>query len=99
MDERIRRVGETVVVSAAQLREFLHSPAGRRLRRVLAAGLIITAPLLFRLPGLRRSPLVRLLEALGGAALVIKLAEAIRDWERDDERAERIVIDVPQSGR
>jgi hypothetical protein len=95
MDERIQRVGNTVVVTAAQVRDFLHTPAGRKFRRYLAGGLILTAPLLFRIPGLRRIPFIRLLEAIGGAALVVKLAEALRDWERGGEHADRIVIEVP----
>ena len=39
--------------------------------------------------------MIRAIEALGGAALVIRLAEAIRDWEREGEREETIVLDVP----
>jgi hypothetical protein len=95
MDERIRRVGNTVVVSAAQAREFLHTPAGRTFRRYLAGGLILSAPLLFRIPGLRRVPFIRVLEALGGAALLVKVAEALRDWEQAGEHGDRIVVEVP----
>jgi hypothetical protein len=95
MDERIRRVGDTVVVAAEQVGDFLASPAGRRFRHRLATGLIVTTPLLLRSRLLRRWPLLRTLEALGGAALVIKLAEAIRDWEREGGRRDTIVLDVP----
>jgi hypothetical protein len=87
-------VGNQIVLTAAQVRRFLHTPAGRQLRRYVAVGLMVTAPLLFRIPALRRSPLIRVLEALGGAAVVIKLAEAIRDWERSGEPEGDIVIDV-----
>jgi hypothetical protein len=37
--------------------------------------------MLLRIPLLRRHPLLRWLELLGGVALIIKLAEALRDWE------------------
>jgi hypothetical protein len=87
-------VGNQIVLTAAQVRDFLHTPAGRQVRRYVAVGLMITAPMLFRIPALRRSPLIRVLEALGGAAVVIKLAEAIRDWERSGEREGEIVIDI-----
>ena len=46
-------------------------------------------------PGIRRYPLFRALEAIGGVALVIKAAEAIRDWELGGQKEGRIVIDVP----
>jgi hypothetical protein len=95
MDERIQRVGNTVVLTAAQVRDFLHTPAGKKFRRYLAGGLILSAPLIFRIPGLRRVPFIRVLEALGGAALLVKLAEALRDWERAGEHGDRIVIEVP----
>ena len=38
----------------------------------------------------------KLIELGGGAALVVKFAEIVRDWERDQEAASRPqVIDVP----
>lgn len=92
-----QRIGDRVVLTAAQARTFLASPAGARFRRLLATGVIISVPLLFRIPVLRRHPLFRGLEALGGAALVIKAFEALRDWEEQGGQAERIVIDVPPS--
>ena len=58
-----------IELSAAQIRAFLASPTGVLFRRYLAAGVIITAPLLFRIPALRRHPLIRWLELIGGAAL------------------------------
>lgn len=89
----LRRIGERVEIAYEDLRVFADSPAGRRLRRVLAASLLVSAPLLFRIPGLRRYPLVRALELLGGAALVVKFAETLRDWEPDGRGP--LVIDVP----
>jgi hypothetical protein len=91
--EGLRRVGDRLEVAVQEIETFLDSPAGRRLRRVLAGAAIVGAPLLFRIPGLRRYPLLRALELLGGAALVVKFAEALRDWEPAHQRP--IVIEVP----
>ena len=91
----VRRFADRVEVAAEEARAFLASPAGQRLRRVLAAGVIVAAPLLFRAPIVRRHPLLRVLEAIGGVALIIKAAEALRDWDAAGQDAERIVIDVP----
>ncbi len=88
----VRRIGDQVRIEGQEILRFLSSPAGRRFRGVLAAGIILTAPALFRLPGLRRYPLIRALEFIGGAALIVRFAEALRDWERADEP---IVIDLP----
>jgi hypothetical protein len=96
MDQALQDIADRVETSVDDVLEFLDSPAGRRFRRTLATGLIISVPLLMRLPGVRATPIGRLLSATGGAALVVKAAEAIRDWERslpDDQ-----VIDVPRVG-
>jgi hypothetical protein len=90
-------IGQRIVITAEQARAFLASPAGARARRWLAAGVIVSAPLLFRMPVLKRHPLFRWLEALGGAALVVKAMEALRDWELEGQQTERIVIDIPPS--
>ena len=96
MNDRIQEVAERLETSVDELLEFLDSPTGRRLRRALATGLIVSVPLVLRVPGLRATPIGRLLAATGGAALVVKLAEAIRDWERT--LPEQTVIDVPRAG-
>lgn len=90
---RLRRVGDRVEVAVQEVEDFLDSPGGRRLRRLLAGAAIVGAPLLFRLPVLKRYPLLRALEVAGGAALLVKFAEALRDWEPTARRS--IVIDVP----
>jgi len=90
---RLRRVGDRVEVAVQEVEDFLDSPGGRRLRRFLAGAAIVGAPLLFRLPVLKRYPLLRALEIAGGAALLVKFAEALRDWEPTARRP--IVIDVP----
>jgi hypothetical protein len=56
----------------------------------LTAGIILAAPAIFRIPGLRY-PLIRSLEFLGGAALIVRFAEALRDWEHQ----EPIMLDLP----
>jgi hypothetical protein len=81
----VRRVGDRIQIEAQEVMRFLGSPAGRRFRGILAAGIILTAPAIFRIPGLRRYPLIRALELVGGAALIVRFAEALRDWERTEE--------------
>jgi len=89
----VSTIGQRIELTAAQARAFVASPTGILFRRYLAAGVIVTAPLLFRVPGLRRHPLIRTLELIGGAALLIKAAEALRDWDASGGQR-RIVIDV-----
>jgi hypothetical protein len=49
-----------------------------------------------RMPWLRRTPIGKLIELGGGAALVVKFAEMIRDWEHEQDAIRpRDVIDVP----
>jgi hypothetical protein len=81
MDERLHDIAARARVSIDEVLVFLDSPAGRSLRRKIAAGLIISVPLVMRMPGLRKTFMGRAIEGVGGAALVIKLAELIRDWE------------------
>ena len=88
----VRRVGDQIQIEAREIARFLSSPTGRRFRGVLAAGIILAGPAIFRVPGLRRYPLIRALEFLGGAALIIRFAEALRDWERTEES---LTIDLP----
>jgi hypothetical protein len=90
---RLRRVGDRVEVAVQEVEDFLDSPGGRRLRRLLAGTAIVGVPLLFRLPVLKRYPLLRALEIAGGAALLVKFAEALRDWEPTARGP--MVIDVP----
>ena len=94
MDSRLQQFADRIDASVDDVVEFLDSPAGRRLRRVLATGLIVSVPLVMRIPGLRASPIGRLLTVTGGATIVVKLAEAIRDWER--ALPEHQVVDVPR---
>jgi hypothetical protein len=96
--QRLQEIVDRAEITWDETLEYLDSPAGRRLRRILAATVILSIPLVMRIPGLRRSPVGRAVELVGGAALVVKLAEAIRDWERSEpSRAgrRRMVVDVP----
>jgi hypothetical protein len=90
---QVRRIGDRIEIAVTEVQRFLATDTGRTLRRGLAAGMVLTAPLLFKVPGLRRYPLLRLLETVGGAALIVKLAEALRDWDPGDPRP--VVLDVP----
>lgn len=97
MTRRIKHLAGQADVAVDELLEFLDSPAGRRLRKVLAGAVIVSVPLIMRIPGLKRSPIGRLVALTGGSAILIGIAEAIRDWERSEEPGPRFgrVIDVP----
>jgi hypothetical protein len=71
-----------------QLRHYLATPAGRRMQRAVGLAFIVGSPLIFRLPGLRRHWAMRALELAGGAVLLVKLGELIRDWEPGVEPSE-----------
>jgi hypothetical protein len=81
MNDRLQELADRFETTTDELLSFLDSAAGRRLRRFAATGLILSVPLVMRIPGLRRSFVGRAIELVGGAALVMKLAEFIRDWE------------------
>jgi hypothetical protein len=89
----VRKIGDRIQIEAREISRFLASPAGRRTRGLLAGAIILTAPAIFRIPGLRRYPLIRALEFLGGAALIVRFAEALRDWERTEQGP--MTIDLP----
>ena len=65
---------------ADQTRVFLASPAGRRVRSLTASGLLLATPMVLRHPFFR-TPLGRVIEIGGAAALIAKGAAIIRDWE------------------
>jgi hypothetical protein len=83
VDELQRRARKGV----AEVRAYLASPEGKRLRRRTAQVLILTAPFLARSKFLGRSPVGKAIGLLGGAALIVKLAEALRDWEPEIREA------------
>jgi hypothetical protein len=59
---------------------WLASPTGRRFRALAARGLLLATPMILRHPFFK-TPLGRVIEVGGAAALVTKVAEGIRDWE------------------
>jgi hypothetical protein len=83
--DELRRLADdaqrAAVHGVEQLRAWLATPAGRRFRKNAARVLLLASPLLFRARFFRVHPLGRLIELAGGATLVIKLAETIREWE------------------
>lgn len=95
MNAQLQEIGDRIDTTVEELLEFLDSPAGRRLRKHLATGLILSVPLVMRLPWLKRTPIGKLIELGGGTAILVKVAELIRDWERDHGDVEPRVIDVP----
>jgi hypothetical protein len=62
------------------VRRWLATPQGRFLRSLAARLLIVSVPLIVRHPFFK-TPVGRLVELAGGAAILIKLAELLRDWE------------------
>lgn len=60
---------------------WLATPAGRRFRKNAARVILVATPLLFRHRFFRSTWPGRIIELAGGAALLAKVAEAIRDWE------------------
>jgi hypothetical protein len=76
---------DSVFESAADLaaagRTYLASEEGKRLRENVSKIVIVGAPLISQLPMVRRTPLARLLRTAAFAALIVKAAEWVRDWE------------------
>ena len=70
-----------------EVRAYLASPEGQRLRKRVAQVLIIAAPLLARSKVFGSSKVGKLIGLLGGAAIIVKLAEALRDWEPEIREA------------
>ena len=73
-------LGDAIERGADQSRAFLASPAGRRLRALTASGLLLATPMILGHPFFR-TPLGRVIEIGGAAALIAKGAAIIRDCE------------------
>jgi hypothetical protein len=80
MDQLVRELEEVVVGGVDATKAWLDSPQGRRYREITARALVVGAPILLKHPFFK-TPLGRLVEFAGGAALVMKVADVIRDWE------------------
>lgn len=68
-----------------EAKSFLASENGRKIRHQVANGLMIAAPIVFMTPVVRRTRLAKLVELGGGAAMLSRVAEMIRDWEPNGE--------------
>lgn len=77
LDQFLERLSE----GTREVRAYLASPAGQELRKRIAQIAVVAAPLLFRMRFFRASPIGRALGLIGGAAILVKAAEALRDWE------------------
>jgi hypothetical protein len=86
-DSLLDQLQEAVARGADDVRRYLASPEGQLLRKRTAQVLIVAAPLLLRSKFIRATWPGRVLGVVGGAALVVKLAEALRDWEPQLDRA------------
>jgi len=73
-------LGDAIERGADQGRVFLASPAGRRVRSLTASGLLLATPMILRHPFFR-TPLGRVIEIGGAAALIARGAAIIREWE------------------
>jgi hypothetical protein len=67
--------------AAVELKRLAASEQGRRIRHTVATGLMIAAPAVVSMPVLRRTRIGKLIELAGGTALVVTVAEKIRDWD------------------
>lgn len=74
-------MADAVYDAVEDVKAYLGSPEGREMRRKAAAGLMLAAPLIARLPAIRATKLGKVVGFAGGAALIVKAAEMIRDWE------------------
>jgi hypothetical protein len=82
--EKLRRrwtaFEDAVNRGADETLEFLASPAGIRLRGIVAGGLVLATPVIMKHPFFR-TPVGRVIQIGGAAAFLAKAADALRDWE------------------
>lgn len=76
----VRELEEALERGADEARGWLATPQGRRFRAIAAQAIIVTAPLVLRHPFFK-TPIGRLVQVAGGAALLVRIAELLRDWE------------------
>jgi len=76
--EDVRRIART---GFRETQRLLQTPQARRARIVVATGLIAAAPVIAKHPYVRKTRVFRIVGVAGGAALLVKVAEVIRDWE------------------
>jgi hypothetical protein len=81
--ELYNRAREVTQMAVGEAKRFAASEQGRKIRHNIATGLIVAAPAVVSLPVLRRTRIGKWIELAGGAALVVTVAEKIRDWNPD----------------
>ena len=74
------RARDATRMAVDEAKRFAASEQGQRIRHNIATGLIVAAPAVVSIPFVRRTRLGKLIELAGGAALVVTVAEKIRDW-------------------
>jgi hypothetical protein len=75
-----RQAEEAFDQGVDEARAWLVSEQGRRYRSLVARALVLAAPAILRHPFFK-TPFGKVVELAGGAALLIKVADLIRDWE------------------
>jgi hypothetical protein len=75
-----RELEDAIDQGVDEARAWLASEQGRRYRAIAARLLILAAPLIVRHP-IFKTPLGRIVQIAGGATLIVKAAELLRDWE------------------
>jgi hypothetical protein len=85
LSDELGDVIQTLVDRTAQgvedAKRYLATPEGQRVRKRIAQVAVVAAPLLFRSRFFTKTWPGRIIGLAGGAAAVVKLAEALRDWE------------------
>lgn len=82
----LREAEDALARGVDEAQAWLASEQGRRYRAIAARALVLAAPAILRHPFFR-TPAGRLVQLAGGAALVAKVADLIRDWEPSPSRA------------
>jgi hypothetical protein len=75
-----RELEEAIDRGVDEARAWLASEQGRRYRLLAARALILAAPVIVRHPFFK-TPAGKFVQIAGGATLIVKVAELIRDWE------------------
>ena len=78
------RARDATRMAVDEAKRLAASEQGRKIRHNVATGLIVAAPAVVSLPVLRRTRVGKLIELAGGAALIVTVAEKIRDWDPDE---------------
>ena len=76
----VRQLEEAIDQGVDEARAWLASEQGRRYRAIAARALILAAPAIVRHPFFK-TPVGRFVQIAGGATLIVKVAELLRDWE------------------